>query len=51
MYNEKEEIRLLRNEYARNWRRKNPDKVKATNDKFYRKFKEKIKKGEHNEIS
>ena len=51
MYNEKEEIRLLRNEYARNWRRKNPDKVKATNDKFYRKFKEKIKEGEHNETS
>lgn len=45
MDSEKEELRLLRNEYARNWRKKHPEKVKATNEKFYRKLKEKIKKG------
>lgn len=51
MDNEREELRLLRNLYARNWRRQNPEKVKATNEKFYRKLKEQIKKGINNEIS
>lgn len=40
-----EEIRLLRNEYQRNWRTKNQDKVKAINKRFYSKQKlKKIKK-------
>lgn len=51
MDSEKEELRLLRNEYARNWRKQHPEKVKATNEKFYRKLKDKITKGATNEIS
>ena len=38
---EKEEIRLMRNEYHRKWRAKNPDKVKAINERFYAKLKDK----------
>lgn len=41
MENNEEEIRVLRNAYAREWRRKNPEKVKKINAKFYRKQKEK----------
>lgn len=33
------EIRALKNEYARNWRKRNPDKVKATNARFYKRLK------------
>lgn len=43
---DEEEIRTLRNAYAKEWRRKNPDKVKATNERFYKRLK--IKKGEEN---
>ena len=43
---DEEEIRTLRNAYAKEWRRKNPDKVKATNERFYKKLK--IKKEENN---
>lgn len=41
-----EEIKALRNEYARNWRKRNPDKVKATNERFYKRLK--IKKEQEN---
>ena len=34
-----EEIKALRNEYARNWRKRNPEKVKATNERFYKRLK------------
>lgn len=43
MINDKEEIRILKNAYARAWRRKNPEKVKATNERFYKKLKEEQK--------
>lgn len=36
-----EEYRKLRNEYVRNWRKNHPDRVKATNERFYKKQKEK----------
>ncbi len=36
-----EEIRILRNAYAKEWRKNNPDKVKATNARFYKKLKTK----------
>ncbi|MDE5946527.1 MAG: phosphatase [Oscillospiraceae bacterium] len=36
---EKEAYRLAKNAQAREWRRKNPDKVKATVERYY------IKKG------
>lgn len=36
-----EEIRALRNEYARNWRKRNPEKVKAINARFYKRLKSK----------
>lgn len=36
-----EEYRLLRNEYQRNWRNKNKDKVKKINKRFYQKQREK----------
>ena len=39
---EKKELRLMRNEYARNWRKKNPEKVQAINERFWtRKLAEK----------
>lgn len=41
MENNEEEIRILRNAYAKEWRRNNPEKVKATNARFYKKLKEK----------
>lgn len=41
-----EEIRTLKNEYARNWRKRNPEKVKATNERFYKRLK--IKKEQEN---
>lgn len=34
-----EEIRTLRNAYAKEWRKRNPDKVKATNERFYKRLK------------
>ena len=34
-----EEIRILRNAYAKEWRKRNPEKVKATNEKFYKRLK------------
>lgn len=34
-----EEIRILRNAYAKEWRKKNPEKVKATNARFYKRLK------------
>ena len=40
-----EEIRILKNAYAKEWRRKNPEKVKANNARFYKKLK--IKKEEN----
>ena len=39
MENNEEEIRVLRNAYAKEWRKKNPEKVKATNARFYKKLK------------
>lgn len=39
MENNEEEIRILRNAYAKEWRKKNPEKVKATNARFYKKLK------------
>lgn len=33
------EIRTLRNAYAKEWRKRNPEKVKATNERFYKKLK------------
>lgn len=33
-----EKARIMRNQYAREWRRKNPDKVKATMEKHYAKM-------------
>lgn len=33
----KEEQRKLRNEYFRNWRKENPEKVQKINERFYRK--------------
>lgn len=41
-----EEIRTLKNEYARNWRKRNPEKVKATNERFYKRLK--IRKEQEN---
>lgn len=41
-----EEIRALRNAYAKEWRKRNPDKVKATNERFYKRLK--IKKEQKN---
>ena len=41
-----EEIRTLRNAYAKDWRKRNPDKVKATNERFYKRLK--IKKEQEN---
>lgn len=41
-----EEIRTLRNAYAKEWRKRNPDKVKATNERFYKRLK--IKKEQEN---
>ena len=43
---DEEEIRTLRNAYAKEWRRKNPEKVKATNERFYKRLK--IKKEQEN---
>ncbi len=34
-----EEMRILRNAYAKEWRKRNPDKVKATNERFYKRLK------------
>ncbi len=34
-----EEIRALRNAYQREWRKRNPEKVKATNERFYKRLK------------
>lgn len=34
-----EEIRTLRNAYAKEWRKRNPEKVKATNARFYKRLK------------
>lgn len=39
MLNEEEEIRKLRNAYAREWRNKNKDRVKAINARFYKRLK------------
>ncbi len=39
MKNDEEEIRVLRNAYAKEWRKKNPEKVKATNARFYKRLK------------
>lgn len=41
-----EEIRALKNAYAREWRKRNPEKVKATNERFYKRLK--IKKEQKN---
>ena len=43
---DEEEIRALKNEYARNWRKRNPEKVKAINARFYKRLK--IKKEQEN---
>lgn len=43
---DEEEIRTLRNAYAKEWRRKNPEKVKATNVRFYKRLK--IRKEQEN---
>lgn len=37
--NNEEEIRVLRNAYAKDWRKRNPEKVKATNARFYKRLK------------
>ena len=34
-----EEIRALKNAYAKEWRKRNPEKVKATNERFYKRLK------------
>lgn len=34
---EKRKIRLLQNEYHKKWRKQNPNKVRAINDRFWRK--------------
>ena len=34
---EKRKIRLMKNEYARNWRKQNPEKVKAIHERFWKK--------------
>ncbi len=39
MKNDEEEIRQLRNAYAREWRKKNKDRVKAINERFYKRLK------------
>ena len=36
---QEEEIRVLRNAYAKEWRKNNPEKVKATNERFYKRLK------------
>lgn len=38
---EKKKIRLIQNEYHKKWRKQNPEKVKAINEKFW---KNKLKK-------
>lgn len=41
----KEKARLMKNAYAREWRKKNPDKVKATMERHYaKKYDEMIDK-------
>lgn len=42
-----EQIRQARNAYLREWRSKNPDKVKAINDRYWAKRAEKIMGGKH----
>lgn len=44
------DLKAIRNEYFRNWKRNNPDKVKAINDRFWaKKLQEKKESGEmHN---
>lgn len=34
---EKRKVRLLQNEYHKKWRKQNPEKVQAINDRFWRK--------------
>ena len=34
-----EEIRVLKNAYGKEWRKRNPEKVKATNARFYKRLK------------
>lgn len=41
-----EEIRALKNAYAKEWRKRNPEKVKATTARFYKRVK--IKKEQEN---
>ena len=41
-------LRLKRNEYFRNWRKNNPEKVKAINERFYAKAYEKQLKEKQN---
>lgn len=41
-------LKLKRNEYFRNWRKNNPEKVKAINERFYAKAYEKQQKENQN---
>lgn len=40
------EIRAIKNAYAKEWRKRNPEKVKAINERFYKRLK--IKKQQEN---
>ncbi len=43
-----EEIRALKNAYAKEWRKRNPEKVKATNERFYKRLKAKKEQEKEN---
>ncbi len=34
---EKKKIRVIQNEYHKNWRKKNPQKIKAINERYWKK--------------
>lgn len=43
----KEKVREMKNSYAKEWRKKNPDKVKATRERYWiKRAKIELEKGE-----
>jgi len=47
---EKELARKARNEYQKEWRAKNPDKVKASNERYWLRLAEKAKAEQDKEV-
>lgn len=46
-----EQIRMAKNAYAREWRKKNPDKQKKIYERFYLKKVKEMEENKANEIS